>query len=114
VEKERITPMAYSPLTLLAYAITAFLAYWAWHDHQYRLGRKKHPFFSRGGQRRARVSRPQVNHGDFERGVAEISRYTHNRDVAQRLLHSTRQANRGRSLDWCAEKTIEDIIRDRR
>ena len=106
--------MAYSPLTLLAYAITAFLAYWAWHDHQYRLGRKKHPFFSRGGQRRRRVSRPQVNHGEFERGVAEISRYTHNREVAERLLHSTTKKHQGRSVAWCAEKTIDDLIKDRR
>jgi hypothetical protein len=106
--------MAYSPLTLLAYAITAFLAYWAWHDQQYRLGLKKHPFFSRGGQPRRRVSRPQVNHGDFERGVAEISRYTHNREVAERLLHSTTKVHQGRSVAWCTEKTIEDIVRDRR
>jgi hypothetical protein len=108
--------MAYSPLTLLAYAITAFLAYWAWHDQQYRLGLKKHPFFSRGGQRRAkpRVRRPSANSGAVDRAIAEISRYTHNREVAARLLHSTRKANMGRSLDWCAEKTIEDIVRDRR
>jgi hypothetical protein len=106
--------MAYSPLTLLAYAITAFLAYWAWHDQQYRLGRKKHPFFSRGGQRRARVKRPPVTNVEFEKCVAEISRYTHNRDVAERLLNSTTKKHQGRSVAWCAEKTIDDLIKDRR
>lgn len=46
--------------------------------------------------------------------VRKISTYTHDHDVAARLLHSTRQANMSKSLDWCAEKVIDDIVRDRR
>ena len=114
-------PMTYfSPLNLTAYAITAFLAYWAWHDQQYRLGLKKHPFFSRGGNKRPRRSAQMAyaNNKEVEQAIrsaiSQVTAYTHNPDVASRLLEANMKRHLHRPLEWCVEKTIEDIIRDRR
>lgn len=110
--------------SLVAYAITAFLAYWAWHDQQHRLGRKKHPFFSRGGQHRARRPRAAApararsqstgNEAEVMEGIRRITGYTHNQETAYRLLKHTWEMNRGQSIEWCTEKCIDDLIRDRR
>ncbi|MBD2107420.1 hypothetical protein [Nodosilinea sp. FACHB-13] len=109
------------PIYLVAYAIAAFLLYWAWHDQQHRLGLKKHPFFSRGGNRkRTRRSAQMVyaNNQEVEHAVkhaiSQVTAYTHSHEVASRLLEATMKRNLSRPLNWCVEKTIEDIIRDRR
>lgn len=46
--------------------------------------------------------------------VKEIAVYTHHEPTAARLLHHTRLENRGKPLSWCVEKTIHDLVRDRR
>ncbi|MBE9140949.1 hypothetical protein IQ254_27750 [Nodosilinea sp. LEGE 07088] len=46
--------------------------------------------------------------------VSKITTYTHNREVSARLLQATHLAHQGRSLDWCVEKIIHDLVRDRR
>lgn len=109
------------PIYLVAYAITAFLLYWAWHDQQHRLGLKKHPFFSRGGNRkRPRRSAQMVyaNNKEVEHAVrnaiSQVTAYTHNPEVASRLLEANMKRHLSRPLEWCVEKTIEDLIRDRR
>lgn len=46
--------------------------------------------------------------------VKQVTRYTHNRNVSARLLYATREDNRHQSLQWCVDKTIEELLRDRR
>jgi hypothetical protein len=46
--------------------------------------------------------------------VKQITRYTHNQQVAARLLYAMREDNRHRSLQWCVDKTIQELLRDRR
>ncbi|MGB3136252.1 MAG: hypothetical protein WBB18_05550 [Nodosilinea sp.] len=65
-----------------------------------------------GAQSRGRksVAAPAV----VNSAVNKITAYTHNQDVSARLLRAAQLANRGRSLDWCVEKIIHDLVRDRR
>ncbi|MBW4486120.1 MAG: hypothetical protein KME14_26655 [Tildeniella torsiva UHER 1998/13D] len=116
---------------LLALVIVGFVAWWIRYNQLYSSGAVKAPFFSFGsGQSRVRkvrvAHRPapdgarrspsvsQAQQREIGQAVSQITKYTHNYDVSVRLLHSTRQANMSRSLDWCAEKVIADILRDRR
>ena len=116
---------------LLAFAVIGFVAWWIRYNQLYLSGAVKTPFFSFGsGQSRARrvrvahrpapaaarraASVPQAQQREIGQAVSKITTYTHNYDVSVRLLHSTRQANMSKSLDWCAEKVISDILRDRR
>ena len=46
--------------------------------------------------------------------LKQITRYTHNRNVSARLLYAKREDNRHQSLQWCVDKTIEELLRDRR
>ncbi|MFQ4134768.1 hypothetical protein PGN35_000460 [Nodosilinea sp. PGN35] len=117
---------------LLALVVVGFVAWWVRYNQLYSSGAVKAPFFSFGSSGQSRVrrvrvahrpapaaaknSRPmsQVQQREIGQAVSKITRYTHNYDVSVRLLHSTHQANMSKSLDWCAEKVIGDIIRDRR
>jgi hypothetical protein len=110
---------------LLAFAVIGFVAWWIRYNQLYSSGAVKTPFFSLGqaqprqvrGQHR--VDRPTSvatpgQQRAISQAVARITTYTHNQDVSVRLLRSTCQANMSKSLEWCTDKTIEDIIRDRR
>lgn len=117
---------------LLALAVIGFVAWWIRYNQLYMSGAVKTPFFSFGNSGQSRVRRVRVAHRaapagasraapvnqaqqqEIGQAVSKITRYTHNYDVSVRLLHSTRQANMSKSLDWCADKVIEDILRDRR
>jgi hypothetical protein len=44
----------------------------------------------------------------------KITAYTHDRKTSARLLLAIRDENRQRSLDWCVQATIDQILRDRR
>jgi hypothetical protein len=112
---------------LLAFAVIGFVAWWIRYNQLYNSGAVKTPFFSFGSSqpRRVRVAhRPApaaaravgtpAQQREIGQAVSRITTYTHNYDVSVRLLHSTRQANMSKSLDWCADKVIEDILRDRR
>ncbi|WOD37379.1 hypothetical protein [Nodosilinea sp. E11] len=112
---------------LLALAVIGFVAWWIRYNQLYRSGAVKTPFFSLGGQSQSRARRVKVAHRPVARkratpaaereigqAVSKITTYTHNYEVSVRLLHSTRQANMSKSLDWCAEKVIDDLLRDRR
>lgn len=113
---------------LLAFAVIGFVAWWIRYNQLYSSGAVKAPFFSFGssGQKVKAAHRPapargrkspsvnQAQQREIGQAVSKISRYTHNREVSERLLHSTHQANMSKSLDWCAEKVIADIVRDRR
>lgn len=109
---------------LLASAVICTVLWWIRHNQLYMSGQVKTPFFSFGngsGPRRVRVAHRQ----DYKRrsnqvsaelleAIRRVAVYTHDAEVAGRLLHSTRQANMSKSINWCVEKTIEDLIRDRR
>lgn len=112
---------------LLALAVVGFIAWWIRYNQLYNAGAVKVPFFSLGTQpqaRRVRVSSRPVarstppasaaNQREIGQAVSKINRDTHNAEVSVRLLHSTRQANMSRSIGWCAEKVVDDILRDRR
>ncbi|HSP31472.1 MAG TPA: hypothetical protein VLO13_05605 [Halomonas sp.] len=114
---------------LLALAVVGFIAWWIRYNQLYNAGAVKVPFFSLGTQpkaRRVKVSSRPVSRAratppasaaaqrEIGQAVSKITRYTHNAEVSVRLLHSTRQANMSRSIDWCADKVVDDILRDRR
>jgi hypothetical protein len=116
---------------LLALVIVGFVAWWIRYNQLYSSGAVKAPFFSFGsGQSRVRkvrvAHRPapanarkahvgnQAQQREIGQAVSQITKYTHNYDVSVRLLNSTHQANMSKSIDWCAEKVIADILRDRR
>lgn len=116
---------------LLAFAVIGFVAWWIRYNQLYSSGAVRAPFFSFGSSqsrvRRVRVAhRPapaaarraasvnQAQQREIGQAVSQITKYTHNYDVSVRLLSSTRQANMSKSLDWCAEKVIDDLMRDRR
>lgn len=63
---------------------------------------------------RRRERLPMATPAQMRAAVREISTYTHNEDTAARLLHHTRLENRDKPLSWCVEKTIHDLVRDRR
>ncbi len=63
-------------------------------------------------QRRSRP--PIATSKKMRAAVRQISIYTHHEETAARLLHHTRLENRGKPLEWCVEKTIHDLVRDRR
>ena len=94
--------------------------YWQAHDQRYAAGLEKHPFFSWGGNRVRRtapqkaIQRNKATQAEIEAGLRRVVSYTHNYDVAQRLLNSTLSTYSGRPFEWCVEKTIHDLIRDRR
>lgn len=46
--------------------------------------------------------------------VRQLNALTHNEATAKRLIFSLKQRHPERSLDWCAERAINDIERDRR
>ncbi len=46
--------------------------------------------------------------------LGQITRYTHNRAVSARLLYANRDNNRGKTLQWCVDKTIQELLRDKR
>ena len=46
--------------------------------------------------------------------VKRINAYTHNRELSLRLLYNTRAMNKNRSLEWCADLVVQQLIRDRR
>lgn len=46
--------------------------------------------------------------------ITKITTYTHDRKTSARLLLAIREDNRHRSLDWCVNHCIEQILRDRR
>ena len=46
--------------------------------------------------------------------LKQITVYTHNKQVSARLLYANRAANRGQSLQWCVNKTIQELLKDRR
>lgn len=50
----------------------------------------------------------------IDAALQQISRYTHNRQTSARLLYAQRQANKDHSLQWCVDKTIQELLRDRR
>ncbi len=117
---------------LLAFAVIGFVAWWIRYNQLYSSGAVKAPFFSFGSSGQSKARRVRVAHRPAPAGarraapvnqaqqrevgqaVSQITKYTHNYDVSVRLLHSTRQANMSKSIDWCAEKVIADILRDRR
>lgn len=110
-----------SPTYLVAFAITAFLLYWGWHDQRYRAGLVKHPFFSLGGNRKQprrsaqmRYSNNQEVEHAVRNAISQVTAYTHNQEVASRLLEANMKRHLHQPLEWCVEKTIEDLIRDRR
>ncbi len=75
-------------------------------------GLRRPPILPRRQQRHHRplVATPH----QMRAAVKEISIYTHDEETAARLLHHTRIENRGKPLSWCVEKTIHDLVRDRR
>ena len=111
---------------LLAFAVIGFLAWWVQHNQRYKSGEVNVPFFSWGSNNprakrrtvrrypRAAASTATATPRAMQAAVRQISTYTHNPEVAARLLQSTRKANMSKSLDWCAEKVVGDILRDRR
>lgn len=109
---------------LLACAVICTVLWWIRHNQLYMSGQVKTPFFSFGqqsGARRVRVAhRPVSNRSSNQvspemlEAIRRVAVYTHDAEVAGRLLHSTRQANMSKSINWCVEKTIEDLVRDRR
>jgi len=114
---------------LLALVVIGFIAWWIRYNQLYSSGAVKVPFFSLGTQSQSKAKRVRVAHRPAPRAttkaspaaqreigqaVGKITTYTHNSEVSVRLLHSTRQANMSKSMDWCAEKVIDDILRDRR
>lgn len=115
---------------LLAIAVLGFVAWWIRYNQLYRAGAVKLPFFSFGQStqrpRNVRVSyKPpratrqsaQVDVGtqkEVGQAVSKITAYTHNYEVSVRLLQSEKGRNPDRSVVWCAEKVIDDIVRDRR
>ncbi len=46
--------------------------------------------------------------------LKQITRYTHNREVSARLLYAMRKDNRHQDLQWCVDKTIQELLMDRR
>ncbi|WP_156119852.1 hypothetical protein [Leptolyngbya sp. KIOST-1] len=46
--------------------------------------------------------------------LKQITRYTHNRQTSARLLYAVREDNRHQTLQWCVERTIAQLVRDRR
>jgi hypothetical protein len=109
---------------LLACAVICTVLWWIRHNQLYMSGQVKTPFFSfgsKGSTRRVRVAHRPVSKrssnqvsGEMLEAIRRVAVYTHDAEVAARLLHSTRQSNMSKSINWCTEKTIEDIIRDRR
>lgn len=115
----------------LALAVLGFVAWWLRYNQLYRAGAVKLPFFSFGQTtqrpRKVRVTyRPPPTAArqsapvdastqrEVGQAVSRITTYTHNYDVSVRLLHSETGRNPGRSVGWCAEKVIDDLVRDRR
>ncbi|QQE65733.1 hypothetical protein GFS31_24210 [Leptolyngbya sp. BL0902] len=74
--------------------------------------RRQRPPISPRRQRRPRLLTATPH--QIRAAVKEISIYTHNEEISARLLHHTRLENRGKPLSWCVEKTIHDLVRDRR
>lgn len=60
------------------------------------------------------VWRAQTTPAQVRAAVREISVYTHQGKTAARLLYHTRLEHRDKPLRWCVEKTIGDLVRDRR
>jgi hypothetical protein len=111
---------------LLSFVIVGLLAWWVQHNQRYKSGQVNVPFFS-WGSRGPKAKRRQVRRYPkaaastatatpkaMKIAVRKISTYTHNPEVAARLLQSTRKANMAQPLEWCVDKTIQDILRDRR
>lgn len=46
--------------------------------------------------------------------LTKITALTHDRKTSARLLLAIRDDNRHRSLDWCVQATIDQLLRDRR
>jgi len=107
-------------LLLVGLVVVAF--WWAVHRNYYRQGKVARPFFSKGGSRRhtpvrarARARQPTTvgSVAQMRYAVRQITPYIHNETTAARLLHSTRLAHKGKSLQWCVDKVIGDVVRDR-
>lgn len=45
--------------------------------------------------------------------IEEITHYTHDEKTAKRLLLAVKKVNPNKGIDWCKEKVISDITRDR-
>lgn len=45
--------------------------------------------------------------------LAKLDRYTHNRQVSERLIRHVAQNHPGQRVEWCAQKALWDIERDR-
>jgi hypothetical protein len=88
-----------------------FLGWWRYHHLMYVKGKRKHPFFGRSAAYRQKQE-CQRWHQEYEVAVRSVMQYTHNYDVAARLLNSNYRP--GGSLEWAVSKTIQDLIRDRR
>ena len=107
-------------LVLVGPCLIALGHYWREHDKRYEAGLEKHPFFSLGGSRSRRktpqkaTARRPVTQAEIDAALHRVVVYTHSYDVAQRLLVATISTYRGRSFEWCVDKTIHDIVRDRR
>ncbi|PZV07832.1 MAG: hypothetical protein DCF32_06270 [Leptolyngbya sp.] len=95
-------------MEVLVVAVLLISGFWLWARGE-TLKRQK-----RTGKRYPKAAASTATPRAMAGAVRQISTYTHNSEVAARLLQSTRKANMGKSLDWCAEKVIEDILRDRR
>ncbi len=115
---------------LLALAVLGFVTWWLRYNQLYRAGAVKLPFFS-FGQTTQRPQKVRVSYRhppaarksapvdastqrEVGQAVSRITTYTHNYDVSVRLLQAEKGRNPGRSVGWCAEKVIDDIVRDRR
>lgn len=111
---------------LLSFAIFGFVVWWFRHNQAYSAGLVDRPFFSVGAKGpkkrrrtvrrypRAATSTATATPKTMALAVRKISTYTHNPEIAARLLQSTRKANMAQPLEWCVDKTIQDILRDRR
>lgn len=110
------------------------LLWWALHQREYLKGKVDRPFFSWGRrsgllspppteeqaatyQRKRKRSRPPATSDtadELQQAVRTIATYTHNQDVAVRLLREALEQNPGKPMKYCVARALEKLMRDRR
>ena len=91
----------------LLFAIAVLVGVYLWFNR-----RQRSPLRSYGSP--ARLSKPKAKGVDGHTRKQLMRLVNGNLGVAQRLVERIRQQNPGRSEQWCWEKAIYDIQRDRR
>lgn len=120
--------------TMLGWSLLVVIAVAAAYSRQQCIEQGR-PWFRSGGTRRARKvtprdlrppkrrfdseaapclwTHPVVGNNSLPRSFYRLNELTRDRKTSERLVRRVSQMNPGRSPDWCIEKAVYDIERDR-